>query len=124
MTGGWIGVDLDGTLAYYESWDEGRIGKPIPRMVQRVKEWLQNGVEVRIVTARVSGGSARADEAAKARAQIRDWCREHIGQPLEVTCCKDYAMIQLWDDRCVQVIPNTGERADYADLPMETEASG
>ena len=25
---------------------------------------------------------------------------------------KDFRMIQLWDDRCVQVIPNTGLRAD------------
>lgn len=24
----------------------------------------------------------------------------------------DFAMVELWDDRCVQVIPNTGKRAD------------
>jgi len=28
---------------------------------------------------------------------------------LEVTNVKDFAMIELWDDRCKQVIINTGE---------------
>ena len=26
----------------------------------------------------------------------------------ESPCFKDLGMIELWDDRCVQVIPNTG----------------
>lgn len=47
MNGGWIGVDLDGTLAEYHGWDDGRIGAPIPKMVQRVKQWLAEGKEVR-----------------------------------------------------------------------------
>ena len=51
---GWIGVDLDGTLAEYHGWhDDGRIGKPILPMVARVKKWLAEGKEVRIVTERV-----------------------------------------------------------------------
>jgi hypothetical protein len=29
-----------------------------------------------------------------------------------VTREKDFAMIELWDDRAVQVVTNTGERAD------------
>ena len=36
------------------------------------------------------------------------WCEEHIGARLEVTATKDFEMIELWDDRCVQVIMNTG----------------
>lgn len=35
---GWIGVDLDGTLAFYDSWRGiDHIGAPIPLMLQRVK---------------------------------------------------------------------------------------
>jgi hypothetical protein len=28
---------------------------------------------------------------------------------LPVTCEKDMAMVEFWDDKAVQVIPNTGE---------------
>ena len=50
---GWIGVDLDGTLAHYGGWVEPeRIGQPIAPMVARIKEWLGQGIEVRIFTAR------------------------------------------------------------------------
>ena len=35
---GWIGVDLDGTLAEYHGWKGSEhIGPPIPLMVERVK---------------------------------------------------------------------------------------
>ena len=35
---------------------------------------------------------------------------EKQGLPsLEITNAKDMDMIELWDDRCVQVIPNTGK---------------
>lgn len=107
--GGWIGVDLDGTLAEYGVWEGPNvIGKPIPKMVSRVKSWLENGNSVAIFTARVSGTTKDSD-VIKA---IEDWCLEHIGQVLPITCQKDYGMIELWDDRCVQIIPNTGIRAD------------
>lgn len=115
---GWIGVDLDGTLAEYGAWKgPTSIGKPIPRMVERVKKWIGEGREVRIVTARASGTSAKANGVTRAQIvyAIKQWCREHIGVELPVTNEKDFAMIELWDDRCVQVIPNTGERVDGLD---------
>ena len=35
---GWIGADLDGTLAEYHGWSaDGSIGNPVPDMVERVK---------------------------------------------------------------------------------------
>jgi hypothetical protein len=34
---------------------------------------------------------------------------------IPITCCKDRGMIELWDDRAVQVIENTGERVDGKD---------
>jgi hypothetical protein len=110
---GWIGVDLDGTLAEYHGWvapDE--IGKPVPKMVERVKQWLAEGKDVRIFTARIGvpDGSpySRAIDALLAEMAIYNWCEEVFGQKLPVTCTKDYEMLELWDDRCKQVIPNTG----------------
>lgn len=106
---GWIGVDLDGTLAHYEGWKGvEHIGAPVPAMLGRVKAWLEEGREVRIFTARVAL-PAQADEA---RDHITAWCAFHIGRELVVTHEKDLAMYELWDDRCVQVVPNTGLRAD------------
>jgi FMN phosphatase YigB (HAD superfamily) len=117
---GWIGVDLDGTLAHYDGWKDGAVGPPIPLMQARVKEWLAAGVEVRIVTARVSVPQGLGQEAAyermkdikRQRELIGAWCEEHLGQRLAVTNQKDFAMIELWDDRCVQVEANTGRRMD------------
>lgn len=111
----WIGVDLDGTLAEYDGWQGAtHIGKPVPLMVERVKAWLAEGKTVKVFTARASGDGTQERElqAIAALAAIRAWCYEHIGVVLEVTCCKDYAMEELWDDRAVQVVKNTGRRAD------------
>jgi len=116
---GWIGVDLDGTLAFYDHWrGVEHIGAPIPAMLNRVKVWLADGRDVRIFTARVDGGEvaiSMGNEAGKdfrdvdnVRGIITEWLIEHVGVPLPITCQKDYGMIELWDDRCVQVIPNTG----------------
>ena len=55
---GWIGVDLDGTLAHYNGWvDETHIGEPIQGMADRVRGWLADGIDVRIFTARADGGN-------------------------------------------------------------------
>jgi len=105
---GWIGVDLDGTLAKYDKWEGPYvIGDPIPRMVQRVKNWLAQGIEVRIVTARVSQDENTVEDR-RVRIAIAAWSLNHIGQTLPMTCVKDYQMEVLYDDRCVQVERNTG----------------
>lgn len=109
---GWIGVDLDGTLAQYNGFiGPTVIGPPIPLMVERVKNWLAEGKAVKIFTARVCG-FRMPEERREVEEAIQDWCREHIGAMLPITNEKDYGMTELWDDRCVQVIPNTGKRAD------------
>ncbi len=106
----WIGVDLDGTLAEYNGWvGDGHIGAPIPAMVERVKGWLAEGKQVRIFTARM------CVDAYYQRGCIEQWCREHIGVVLPVTNIKDYGMVELWDDRAVQVVKNTGEPVLPAD---------
>lgn len=123
---GWIGVDFDGTLAEYGTWvSPTHCGQPIEPMLDRVKRWLAEGREVRIFTARVwpiveqitpdlrlaveYAPTDRAVQAVAAAEAIRDWCRRHVGQVLTITCVKDFAMVELYDDRCVQVRPNTGE---------------
>lgn len=122
----WIGVDLDGTLAEYGGWQgPDHIGRPIPLMVERVKQWLLEGRDVRIFTARVDGGEVALTmgdvngehfkDIQRVRNGIELWCKEHIGQVLPITNRKDYGMTELWDDRAVQVIPNTGKRADGKD---------
>lgn len=63
---GWIGVDLDGTLAEYSHWKG----------------------------------------------------ETHIGRVLPITNIKDYQMIELWDDRAVQVIPNTGQPVTADKAPL------
>lgn len=105
MSNGWIGVDLDGTLAVYDSWQGyEHIGEPVPLMLERVKAWIAEGKDVRIFT-------ARACEAA-AIPFIWQWCQKHVGQILKVTNVKDYAMIELWDDRAIGINHNLGTIKD------------
>lgn len=100
---GWIGVDLDGTLAQYDRWrGVEHIGEPIEPMVERVKAWLAAGVEVRIFTARVHEQSVVCIE------RIQLWCVEYLGQLLPITNVKDFDMIELWDDRAMAMETNTG----------------
>jgi len=109
--GGWIGVDLDGTLAHYDGYKgPDIIGDPIPEMVYRVKHWISSGWEVRIFTARAStktppGLEWQTEVAKKA---IAEWSLAVFGKVLSITCEKDYMMRELWDDRCVQVEFNKG----------------
>jgi hypothetical protein len=98
----WIGVDLDGTLAEYHGWSP-NIGKPVPLMMERIYKWLHQGQRIKIFTARVGNGNA-ADEHAK----IAQWLHDHSLPALEITCSKDMYCTCIYDDRCVQVIRNTG----------------
>jgi hypothetical protein len=102
---GWIGVDLDGTLAHYTKWvGIEHVGAPVPAMLERVKRWVEKGHEVRIFTARV----AYEPERETVIRVIQDWCERHGLPRLAVTNVKDFGMIELWDDRCVSVEMNTG----------------
>jgi hypothetical protein len=101
---GWIGVDLDGTLAKRLPDRDSllEIGAPIPSMVARVCAWLDDGRDVRIFTARASHDDPLIENA------IRAWCLRHLGCELMVTCAKDRHMLELWDDRAVSVEQDTG----------------
>jgi hypothetical protein len=115
MSKGWIGVDLDGTLAKYDGWQGvDHIGDPVPLMVSRVKQWLKERHEVRIFTARVSGFERDQEQLERAHNVISDWCLKHIGYVLPITNEKDLNMIELYDDRAVQVEANTGLIVGYS----------
>jgi hypothetical protein len=99
---GWIGVDLDGTLAsdsVSNGWE--KIGLPVPAMLQRVKRWLLEGRTVKIFTARAAVPSQIK--------LVKDWLQRQGLPDLEVTNVKDFGMAELWDDRCVPVEANSGE---------------
>jgi hypothetical protein len=105
---GWIGVDLDGTLAEYHGWNGiEHVGNPVPRMLARVKEWLELDIPVKIFTARVCVGEP---DRSIVIAIIQDWCEANGLPRLEVTNVKDFGMIELWDDRAIRVEVNTGRR--------------
>jgi hypothetical protein len=131
--GAWVAVDLDGTLAEHygsKGWQGyDHIGPPVPAMLQAVKDFLEDGIEVRIFTARAAMHNTLIDaegnqlpiEALEdhrtkhpvsyidAVGPIEKWCEEHIGQRLTVTCKKDPGCVLILDDRAMQVIQNTGE---------------
>lgn len=111
---GWIAVDLDGTLAHYTTWVHvEHIGEPIWPMVERVRGWLMAGKRVKIFTARIADPADSRVINPRAVEAIEKWCEQHIGERLDVTNIKDLHMIELWDDRAVQVEPNTGEPVTY-----------
>lgn len=98
---GWIGVDLDGTLAKCEPNKSPRhIGDPVPQMLKRVRHWINTGRTVKIFTARAGDPH---DEIS-----IHQWCVRHGLPKLEITNRKDHKMLALWDDRAVGVVRNTG----------------
>lgn len=99
---GWIGVDLDGTLAHYDEWrGVDHVGEPLMPMVEQVKIWLDEGYEVRVFTARCAGPE-------DCKPAIEAWCLKHIGRVLPITNVKDFGLVALFDDRAMRVEFNTG----------------
>jgi hypothetical protein len=97
----WIGVDLDGTLAWYDQGSSiAEIGPPIAPMMEMVNDLIARGRRVKIFTARASDPEQLV--------LIQQWLRRHGLPPLEITNAKDFNMVRLYDDRCVQVETNTG----------------
>lgn len=135
---GWYGFDLDGTLAVYDGWKGiGHIGEPVKPMVDLVKRMHAEGKAVKILTARVSPrpepevkpnpyltdldvyrAVGKENEERyhgiyrnprwTARDFISDWCLKNLGFLPEITHEKDHLMLELYDDRVKQVVPNEG----------------
>lgn len=113
---GWIGVDLDGTLAEYHGWKGAEhIGDPVPKILELVRAFLADEWEVRIFTARA--------EDPVAISAIGEWCDRWELPRLIVTNVKDFHMTELYDDRAVSVEPNTGRCVSYASIARVTQES-
>ena len=135
---GWYGFDLDGTLAKYDKWEGiDHIGEPIEPMVDLIKKMHSEGRVVKILTARVAPRANvetrpnpyLTDQAVydavgrdneeryrdiyrapkwTAREFVSDWCLKNLGFLPEITHEKDHLMLELYDDRVKQVVPNEG----------------
>jgi hypothetical protein len=109
---GWVGFDLDGTLALDDRpsgfFDPTHIGDPVPKMAALVRDYLAQGIQVRIVTAR----ACNPDDIPT----VEQWLIRHFGQKLRVTNQKDYEMWLLYDDRAVAVEKNTGNTKAWETL--------
>lgn len=101
----WIGVDFDHVLVYSRD-DE----RPIMAMVERVRAWLAQGTEVRIITARVNSVDYDMVERSLEYVRIEKWCIQYFGKSLKVQQCKSKGMIEFWDDKTVRMEPDTGRR--------------
>lgn len=111
----WVGFDLDGTLAELdaEKVSPTYIGPPITDMVNLVRDWHEDGVRIKIFTARVSRifkEQVGIMESRMIEPTIRAWCQENLGFIPEITAEKDHLMVGLIDDiELRQVELNTGK---------------
>jgi hypothetical protein len=118
----WIGVGLDGTLAFYEKWEGAHhIGEPIWPMVERVRQWVQEGRRVKVFTARVADPRTRPQNTLYIQRWLVLECRL---PPLEVTNVKDYDMVAQYDDRAWHVVQNQGVILTMPPNEKETEHGG
>ena len=69
-------------------------------MKQRVLEWVQAGHVVRVFTARAS--------VPEGIPPVQRWLEKNGFPPFDITNQKDFYMVELWDDRAVQVLENSG----------------
>jgi len=129
MSQAWWGIDLDKTMAVYDTFiGPEHIGAPIMCTIRRVRYWLRQGRDVRVFTARVhlprfldeNFRQASQDALAAANA-IDEFCLDHFGRRLPITCEKDSHMVLLLDDRAEQVIPNKGKLVRH-ELRIAVEA--
>ena len=113
----WIGVDLDGTIAYdMQPFVPLAIGPPILAMVEKIKKAIAEGHTVKVFTARLADGENR-DQLQRL---IRAYTKKYIGVALDSTNEKDPGMITIWDDKAREVEKNTGE---FMDNPQVKGAS-
>ena len=122
---GWYGFDLDGTLAKYDGWKGiDHIGAPVAPMVKLIQQMHDEGKVVKIMTARVAPRKLEDGTVGEqyvtvpdgekgtvrnyAHQFINDWCHFNLGFIPEIVYQKDALMLELYDDRVKQVVPNEG----------------
>jgi len=109
------GVDLDGTLAEYHGWKGiGHVGKAIPKMLNKVKGWMDEGIRIVIFT-------ARADDPDSIEA-IVEWLEDNGIGGLEITNIKSSDISRFYDDKAIQVKRNEGDLLGDESLMIEWTA--
>lgn len=118
---GWIGVDMDGTLFTYTEWTSwDTFGTLIKPMGDRVLQWISERKDVRIFTARMPLPHEQEIEqtcyktgqkfnGVMMKKAIADHTERHLGVRLRAQCYKDLHCIEIWDDRAIGVVANTGQ---------------
>ncbi len=103
-----IALDLDCTLAFYESkWKAQKVGEPIWAMVDQVKKWLSKGHRVTIFTARLDRPNNSEDLENQIR-MIRAFLRLCGLDNLEMTAIKRREFTHFIDDKAYHCIKNAG----------------
>lgn len=114
---GWVGFDLDGTLATYTGWvGFSRIGQPVPEIVSLMVAYASQGYEVRVFTGRVAPDPDSNDIPVEDRRDlIRQWLSTCVvpylpeGYPeIKITHEKDKYLYMAYDDRVQGVVPSKG----------------
>jgi hypothetical protein len=106
----WWGFDIDKTAFVDEGGTRGGvIGAPIKSMIRRIKYFLRTGRKVCIVTARVHWSEPDKDlQMTTIRQALNDVLGQDLANQITIRSDKDRHMIDLYDDRAKQVIPNKG----------------
>ena len=99
--------DLDATLAEYLKEDSGNtpIGHVVIPMYEKIKWYQAHGIKCKLLTARA--GFASEVPKIEAWLQYNDQFFPGLAK-LEISNVKSHKMLVLYDDRAVQIIPNTG----------------
>jgi hypothetical protein len=115
-----IAIDLDKTLANYNSkWGIIHdIGEPIPKMLNRLKEWINEGVKVTIFTARVGHDNIELNKSQTIK--IQNWLEKHGLPRLDVTANKSHTFTEIWDDKAISVNENDGRAVRYKNNNIES----
>jgi len=98
-------IDFDGTIAYYDpNGNSGDIGEPIPGMLDKINNWIKQGIKIKIFT-----GRANIPESIK---PMKLWLKLNGFPELEITNTKGIDHDLILDDKAREVIFNTGVICD------------
>lgn len=84
---------------------------PMPKLEEITTGFQLSAIpneKVDTIQAEIDDYHRRMEDASKAKEAIQNWCMTTLGRILPITCVKDYGMVRLYDDRCVQIEENTG----------------
>lgn len=97
-----IYIDFDGVIAKQEGGYKREIGEPIIPMINKVNQWIKDGHNITIFTARAD----YSDSFEKMDLEI--FLAKHFGKILPITNKKSHNADLYIDDKAIRCIKNTG----------------